>query len=251
MHNHTCRRQPCPQAEAAERQAEEAADAAAEARQLAGALQAELALQMQQHKAAVPGMNDQLPAPLEALVAQQVAAGLEAARLELAGQGREAAAAEVAAVAQTVDRLAAELARVKLLLAQQQEAAETAAAAARAEGAAAQERCVAAALSAAEQLMQQRSPASVATTEETAACLTTLSDIVHTQQDELQRVQQGLASLEAAVGPAAAHAAASTAATCDGGSGAQSTADTLEFLSAAVEQLQGQLGAASAAAEQR
>lgn len=166
----------------------------------------------------------------------------------LAGGPGVVAAAEVAAVTQTVDRLAVEVAGVKLLLAQQQEAAELAVAAARADSATAQERCVRAALSAAEQLVQQSSPASLATTAETAACLITLNDIVHSQQDELRRVQQGLASLEQAVGSAAEAGVRSTSA---GGSGSQeATADTLDFLSAAVEQLQGQLGTARAAAEQ-
>ncbi len=199
----------CLQAEASERQAEGAADAV-------GALQAELA-RMQQQAA-------------------------------LAGGPGVVAAAEVAAVTQTIDRLAVEVAGVKLLLAQQQEAAELAVAAARADSATAQERCVRAALSAAEQLVQQSSPASLATTAETAACLITLNDIVHSQQVELRRVQQGLASLEQAVGSAAEAGVRSTSA---GGSGSQeATADTLDFLSAAVEQLQGQLGTARAAAEQ-
>ncbi|KAL4421572.1 hypothetical protein ABPG75_010863 [Micractinium tetrahymenae] len=252
------------QAEAAERQAEEAADAVAEVCQLAGTLRAELA-QVQQQVAAVAvcassggiwaGSDAQLPAPLAALIQQQVAAGVEGARGELAGQGSEKAAAEMAAVAQTVDRLAAELAGVKLLLAQQHEAAEAAVAAARADSDATQDRCVHAALSAAEQLLQQHSPATLATTEETAACLATLSDIVHRQQDELLQVQQGLASLEQAVAAstaaAASAAAAAVAGTSTGSSAGIDTADTLEFLSAAVEQLQGQLGAAMAAAEQR
>lgn len=222
------------QAQAAEQRAAEAVKAAAAASQLAGSLQAGLAATQEQlallaeRQAGVPDA-----AAVVVLVQQQLEAEAAGQKAELVGAAQVAAA--TTSLMQTVDEVASELAGLKLQLAQQREAAEGANAAARAETAVREGR-----LEAMEQRLEQlgTSPRGRAATNaaETATCLSTLTEIVHKQREELQQIKHVMA----AVGEDAADVAGRQHALAGQH---QVTAAALE---AAVAGLQQQLDSASA-----
>ena len=190
------------QAEVAERQAAEAVGAVANLRRLAASLEQQVAALQEQTSATA--------------AARGSGTAEEAAAAAAAPNGSNAS------LAVTSEQVVAELAAMKLLLAQQQEAAEGAAAASRAEAAAREEQVayMQAALAALDYRLQQHGSQAgqaegssgsgsgsgeeaAAHAAETAACLATLTDIVHRQREELQAVKQGVAAAQAATAAAA------------------------------------------------
>ena len=246
------------QAEAAERQAAEAVDAVADVRELAAQLQQQVAslhlhLHLQQTQ---PGPDAAVRRDLAEAVQQQVQAEVAGLRAELAGSSMpphhlafEHESSVLLQTVQAVDEMAAELAGLKLLLAQQSEAAEKVAAASRAEAAAKEERM--AGLESAVSALEQLGPGkpALANAVETAACLTTLSDIVHKQREDMLHVKQSVAAAKAAA-TAATEAIAAGAAAAGDASQLQ-LQDTVAALEAGMSGLQEQAQAAAAASSQQ
>lgn len=207
-----CRSLPPPmQAQAAEQAAGEAGEAAAAAALLAGGLQQELARAHEQ-LAALAEQQAASGARVEQvaqLVQQQVQEEAAALRSDLGesiavatGAAAATAAAATSALAQTVDEVASQLAGLKLQLAQQHEAADAGDAGGRrgSDGGGCSELAqVQAQLAALEQRLEGLASTpkgrALANAAETAACLATLSDIVHRQREELQQVKAVMSSV--------------------------------------------------------